>query len=145
MAEKFAKADKAGQDEILARLSILSKFSEFDKYERIGKYDVEYILNDDIPSALKIAEFLENAEPSYVEHLSYNYQNNYKHISIEEMLKDNDLDVMITNAKLHKELPQKLLERLNENQSTLFYDVEPEVLKQRIEVINKYQDKFTPA
>ena len=145
MAEKFAKADKAGQDEILARLSILSKFSEFDKYEKIGKYDVEYILNDDMPNALKIAEFLENAEPSYVEHLSYNYQNNYKHISIEEMLKDNDLDVMIANAKLHKELPQKLLERLNKNQSTLFYDVEPDVLKQRIEVINKYQDKFTPA
>ncbi len=136
LSRQFADMDKSAQENMLAKISILGKISS--KFNRIN---ADKFLAEDMPNAVKIKEFVENAEPKFLIKLSNVYSGGSK--TLEEMFTNVNIEQYVKNAKLHKQLPKKLLDRLDDFSTELEYNVDPDILKLRVDMINKYQDKFS--
>lgn len=136
LSRQFNEMDKTAQENMLAKISILGKISS--EFNRIN---ANKFLAEDMPSAVKIKEFIENAEPKFLIKLSNVYSGGSK--TLEEMFANVNIDQYVKNAKLHKQLPKKLLDRLDDFSTEFEYNIDSEILKLRVNMINKYQTKFS--
>ena len=121
LSRQFNEMDKTAQENMLAKISILGKISS--EFNRIN---ANKFLAEDMPSAVKIKEFIENAEPKFLIKLSNVYSGGSK--TLEEMFANVNIDQYVKNAKLHKQLPKKLLDRLDDFSTEFEYNIDSERL-----------------
>ena len=149
--------DAAGKKNFMDKLGIISKMPHLVDYNE--KFNSSMLVNvmkeRDIPNADKILEFINIAEPEFLEKI--NFQGLSHTFNFGQVFSTTNLENMIQNAKLHKDVPQKLLAYLKSEDSIIGrnkwssdnavnyqYFISPQILKRRVEQIKKFEGKYSP-
>lgn len=150
------KLDETGSKNLILKTQILEKMPQLGQYQGKAEYfTIELFLKDyKVENPEKVLEFINIAEPAFLSRIENgnNYQASYDFNGI---FNKGNLDLMIENAKLHQQLPQKFRDYLNSEQSMASqniynrhnegqfdYTAEPKEFAQRIETIKKYNEKL---
>ena len=140
LTEKFGKSSPEVQEAMLIKAEILKDVPTFAKYNNnYSNIEIINFLEKDIPDIKDFAVFAKLASDVYFQ------KHRYEDFSVNKQ--------MLECAKLHLELPKDFIEYLKSDKSLLNrtwngesefqFNTEPEVLKQRVDIINKYKDNFS--
>ncbi len=158
LTDQYLKLDAAGKQNMKAKITIAQKLQHLVSYRSQISRDMLYhfLSQEEIPNAEKIAEFLENAEPDFTKKISF--ENSHSLFEFKKFFTPENLDNMIECAKLHSELPKKLADYLQSENSLLKrnpysretelnyqYNIPASELRERIELLKKYEDKLEPS
>ena len=153
----YQSLDNAGKKNFMDKLSIVSKMPHLVAY--FNEFNSSILVNvmkeKNIPDAGKILEFVDIAEPKFLQKIKF--QSNSSTFNFEQVFSATNLDKRIQNAKLHKDLPQKFLDYLKSENSIIGrnkwssdnavnyqYFISPQILKERVEQIKKFEGKYSP-
>ena len=140
LTEKFGKSSPEVQEAMLIKAEILKDVPTFAKFNKnYSSVQIIDFMEKDIPDIKDFAVFAKLASDVYFQ------KHRYEDFSVNEQ--------MLECAKLHLELPKDFIEYLKSDKSLLNrtwngesefqFNTEPEVLKQRVDIINKYKDNFS--
>lgn len=140
LTEKFGKSSPEVQEAMLIKAEILKDVPTFAKYNNnYSNIEIINFLEKDIPNIKDFAKLAKIASDAYFNKCKL------ENFSVNEQ--------MLECVKLHLELPKDFIEYLKSDKSLLNrtwngesefqFNTEPEVLKQRVDIINKYKDNFS--
>ena len=152
---------EAGKKNFVDKVEILSKMPKLIETEKEGgdPYSLKaFLTEENIPHAGKILEFIEIADPNYLSKIRFSTRYNAV-FDFAKIFNPETINKKIECAKLHSKLPEEFRKYLASKESIIGrnkegynsadecnyqYNIEPEELAKRIEVINKYQGKLPP-
>ena len=140
LTEKFGKSSPEVQEAMLIKAEILKDVPTFAKYNNnYSNIEIINFLEKDIPNIKDFAKLAKIASDAYFNKCKL------ENFSVNEQ--------MLECVKLHLELPKDFIEYLKSDKSLLNrtwngesefqFNTEPDVLKQRVDIINKYKDNFS--
>ena len=152
----YSSNDESSKQNFLNTIEIIKKLPQLvSSGSRINLHLLNNFLNNHkMENTDKIIEFLDLAEPQFLAKINLcnpNGNNSSSAIDFDKFFAPEHLNQIIECAKLHKQLPKEFLEYLNSENSNIYvnskhtfqYEIPPEELHNRIEVINQYKDKFS--
>ena len=155
----YYSLDEAGKKNFMDKLNIVSKMPHLASYQDKLHPDlfVRYMKEREIPNADKISEFVSLAEPEFLRKIDFAGYGNRPILDFEQVFESANLDNMIENAKLHKELSQNFKDYLKSENSLIGknrwsskdavnyqYSIPHEELVQRVNQIKKFEGKYEP-
>ena len=159
LGSHYYNLDEAGKKNFMDKLNIASKMPHLVSYQDklYPDFFVRYMKKRDIPNADKISEFVSLAEPEFLRKIDFAGYGNRSILDFEQVFESANLDNMIENAKLHKELSQNFKDYLKSEDSLIGknrwssedavnyqYSIPHEELVQRVNQIKKFESKYTP-
>ena len=152
----YSSNDESSKQNFLNTIEIIKKLPQLvSTGSRVNPHLLKDFLNNHkVENTDKIIEFLDLAEPQFLAKINLckpNGNNSSSVIDFDKFFAPEHLNQIIECAKLHKQLPKEFLEYLNSENSNIYanskhtfqYEIPPEELHNRIEVINQYKDKFS--
>ena len=155
----YYSLDEAGKKNFMDKLNIASKMPHLASYQDKLHPDlfVRYMKEREIPHADKISEFVNLAEPEFLRKIDFAGYGNRPILDFGQVFESANLDNIIANAKLHKELSQNFRDYLKSEDSLIGknhwggeaavnyqYSIPHEELVQRVNQIKKFEGKYEP-
>ena len=159
LGSHYYNLDEAGKKNFMDKLNIASKMPHLASYQDKLHSDlfVRYMKEREITNADKISEFVSLAEPEFLRKIDFAGYGNRPILDFEQVFESANLDNMIENAKLHKELSQNFKDYLKSENSLIGknrwssedavnyqYSIPHAELVQRVNQIKKFEDKYEP-
>ena len=159
LGSHYYNLDEAGKKNFMDKLNIASKMPHLASYQDKLHPDlfVRYMKEREITNADKISEFVSLAEPEFLRKIDFAGYGNRPILDFEQVFESANLDNMIENAKLHKELSQNFKDYLKSENSLIGknrwssedavnyqYSIPHAELVQRVNQIKKFEDKYEP-